>query len=201
MDIRLHIERRSPDRPRAAFAQLGITSRIVLAVATAASLSAMTLMIFEGFSRLLANVSFDWIEELVRYLVIWAFFVTIGIAGFRHCHIRTELLVQRLPRRVQRLCWILACLVGIAFAIILGYSSLNHLERFYASGMVSESTMELPMWLVFLAMPIGAIALFLYYALALRHALRWRDPFAVEATSASDTAQNLTDVSTQVPLL
>src|SRR3546814_15707505 len=112
-------------------------------------------MILEGFSRYVLNVSYFWAEESVRFLMVWAFFLTLGIAGFRQCHIRTELLVQRLPPAVQRAVWLLSCAAGMAFAFILAYSSIPQVQRFYSMGMVSESSLELPMWLLFLAMPVG----------------------------------------------
>lgn len=183
------------------FSRLGPLSRIVLGLATVASLFAMALMIYEGISRFIVGISYDWIEEIVRYLLIWAFFLTLGIAGFRQCHIRTELLVQRLPAHVQRLTWILACGLGIGFAAVLGYSSIAHLQRFYASRMVSESTLELPMWIVFLAMPVGAVALFLYYAIALHHAMFRGDPFGAEQELTSPLAETAVDTNAKVPLL
>ncbi|MCD0504719.1 TRAP transporter small permease [Bordetella petrii] len=162
------------------FGQLGWASRLVLGVATALALGATFIMILEGFSRYVLNVSYFWAEESVRFLMVWAFFLTLGVAGFRQCHIRTELLVQRLPRALQRATWLLACAAGMAFAFILAYSSIPQVERFRSMGMVSESSLELPMWLLFLAMPVGGVALFLYYACAAWYAWRWGDPFATE---------------------
>jgi len=162
------------------FGRLGWLSRAVLALATALALAATGIMMLEGFSRYLLDVSYFWAEEAVRFLMVWAFFLTLGIAGFRQCHIRTELLVQRLPRAAQRAVWLLACAAGMAFACILAYSSIPQVQRFYSMGMMSESSLDLPMWLLFLAMPVGGVALFLYYACAAWYAWRHGDPFAGE---------------------
>src|SRR5690606_23324087 len=90
--------------PRAAprFGGLGWASRLVLAVATIMALGATSIMVLEGFSRYVLNISYFWAEESVRFLMVWAFFLTLGVAGFRQYHIRTELLVQRLPAAAQR---------------------------------------------------------------------------------------------------
>jgi len=152
-------------------------SRPVLAAATVMALAATGIMILEGFSRYVLNVSYFWAEESVRFLMIWAFFLTLGIAGLRRCHIRTELLVQRLPAALQRAAWLLSCLAGMAFAFILTYSSIPQVRRFYTMGMMSESSLDLPMWLLFLAMPVGGATLFLYYLYAAWHAWRRGDPF------------------------
>ncbi|CAM4219109.1 TRAP transporter small permease protein [Bordetella tumbae] len=183
------------------FGKLGWMSRLTLALATVLALGATLIMIVEGFSRYVLNVSYFWAEESVRFLMVWAFFLTLGIAGFRHYHIRTELLVQRLPLMAQRAVWLLSCIAGMGFALILAYSSIPQVQRFYSMGMVSESSLELPMWLLFLAMPVGGVALFVYYACAAWYAWRWGDPFAPEPVEEAPDASVTAALSRQEPLL
>lgn len=183
------------------FGRLGWLSRIILAVGTVLALGATGIMILEGFSRYVLNVSYFWAEESVRFLMVWAFFLTLGVAGFRHYHIRTELLVQRLPRGLQRTVWLLSCVAGMLFAFILAYSSIPQVQRFYSMGMVSESSLELPMWLLFLAMPVGGVALFLYYACAAWYAWRWGDPFAPEPIDEATDVGVAAALSRQEPPL
>ncbi len=171
-------ERRYTERPT--FARQGWLSRIVLGCATILMLGGTGIMVLEGLSRHFLGVSYFWAEESVRYLLLWAFFLTLGIAGFQRHHIRTELLVQKLSPAGQRLTWLLACVTGMAFAAILAYSSIAQVRRYYSMGMLSESNLELPMWLIFLAMPVGGVALFVYYACAARYAWSWGDPFTPE---------------------
>jgi len=172
---------RTADAAAPPLTPLGWASRLILGAATGLTLGATLIMILEGFSRYVLNVSYFWAEESVRFLIVWAFFLTLGVAGFRQCHIRTELLVKRLPHATQRAVWLLSCVAGLAFAWVLAYSSIAQVQRFHALGMVSESSLELPMWLVFLAMPVGGAALFVYYACAIRQAWRGHDPFLSEA--------------------
>jgi len=160
---------------------LGWVNRLILGIATVALLVAMALMVYEGSARYLADTSLDWTEEVVRFLLVWAFFATLGVAGFRHCHIRTEMLLARLPFAMQRLTWLLACVIGMVYAAILGGSSIAQLQRYYTTRMVSDSTLELPMWPVFLALPVGSVLLFAYYAIALRYAWHGQDPFTPRA--------------------
>jgi len=173
--------------------QLGVLSKIVWAVATVLMLAGTCIMVLEGFSRFFLGVSYFWAEESVRFLMLWAFFLTLGIAGLRQYHIRTELLVAKLPPKVQKATWVLACLLGMLFSWILGYSSIAQVQRYYTIGMLSESNLEIPMWIVFLAMPVGGIAMFLYYAQALWYAIRWADPFGSEITVDSGLDQATMD--------
>lgn len=164
-------------RVRPVVEQQGWLSRVVLFCATVLMLSGTGIMVLEGLSRHFLNISYFWAEESVRFLLLWSFFLTLGIAGFQQYHIRTELLVQRFPPAFQRLSWVVASIVGMAFSAILAYSSIDQVRRYYTMGMLSESNLEMPMWIIFLAMPVGGIALFLYYAYAGWYAVVWGDPF------------------------
>lgn len=159
------------------FTRLGPFSNFLVSAGAALSLNATAIMIMEGLSRYFLNVSYFWAEESVRFLMIWAFSLTLGIAGFRQLHIRTELLVQKLPASVQRVCWLIACATGIAFSVILVYSSIPQTVRYFTMGVVSESNMELPMWLLYLSMPVAGLGLLWYYLNAAAFAWRGSDPF------------------------
>lgn len=167
-------------------AALGWINRLILGIAAVALLTAMGLMIYEGSARYLADSSFDWVEEVVRFLLVWAFFATLGVAGLRHCHIRTEMLLARLPFAMQRATWLFACIVGMAYALILGGSSIAQLQRYYVTRMVSDSTLEIPMWPVFLALPVGSALLFIYYVIAWHYAWRGQDPFTPHAGDGTE---------------
>lgn len=172
-------------RVRPVVSQQGWLSRVVLVCATILMLGGTCIMVIEGLSRHFLSISYFWAEESVRFLLVWSFFLTLGIAGFQQYHIRTELLVQRFPPAFQRLSWVVASIVGMVFSAILAYSSIDQVRRYYTMGMLSESNLEIPMWIVFLAMPVGGIALFLYYAYAGWYAVVWGDPFTPEEAPAT----------------
>jgi TRAP-type C4-dicarboxylate transport system permease small subunit len=171
-------DRAAPQAPARRSIWERIESGPVLTFATALTLFATAIMVSEGFNRSVFSVSFFWAEESVRYLMIWAFVLTLGTAGRQGHHIRTELLVDAMPPRVRRAMNLLALLAGVAFSAVLLASSLPQLQRYYTMGMVSESNLDLPTWIVFLAMPIGAALYLMYYLGALGRALRGADPFA-----------------------
>lgn len=134
-------------------------------------------MLSEGFNRSLRDISFFWAEESVRYLMLWAFFLTLGVAGRRGHHIRTELLVDAMGPRLRRAMHYVSVLAGMLFSGVLFAASLPQLLRYYTMGMVSESNLDIPQWIVFLAMPIGALLLAGYYTGCLITLMRGREPF------------------------
>lgn len=163
--------------PRKGFWQR-LESGALVSFATVLFLIATAIMLMEGTSRSLLDESYFWAEESVRYLMVWAFFLTLGAAGTAGNHIRTELLVERMPPAVQRVMHVLASMVGIGFSGALFYASLPQTYRYYTMGMMTESSLDLQLWILFLAMPLGALLLLAYYLRALRRALRGEDPFA-----------------------
>ena len=146
--------------------------------ATLLLLAATLIMLWEAGARAFFSHSYFWAEELVRFMIIWAFFLTLGAAGRGGYHIRTDLVTQMLSARLRIVCGVLAALIGLAFAVILFWGSLPQIRRYYTMGMLSESNLELPMWAVYMAMPIGAILYAIYYFGLLRSALSGRDPFS-----------------------
>lgn len=156
---------------------LAFERKVLLNVATVMFLVATAIMLFEGISRAAFDSSSFWAEEGVRYLMIWAFFLTLGVAGNAGNHIRTELLVERLGPRLQKACHVLSSLVGVAFCGLLFYASLPQVHRYYTMGMMTESNLDLPLWLLFLVMPLGALLFLAYYLRCLVIALKGNDPF------------------------
>lgn len=158
----------------------------VLGVASLLFIGSTLVMLSEGLNRSLRDVSFFWAEELVRYLMLWAFFLTLGIAGRRGLHIRTEMLVNAVSPRMRRAMNLLAVLAGLLFAAVLFGASLPQLVRYYTMGMMSESSLDVPQWVVFAGMPLGAALWFGYYLRCLLFWWRDGDPFAVGGITGSE---------------
>lgn len=154
--------------------------RWLLSFATVLALVATGIMLFEAFNRGFLDRSFFWAEEGVRYLMIWAFFLTVGAAGRGGYHIRTEMLVDMLPAGLRRVCNLLASVAGLGFSAVLFAATLPQVYRYYTMGMMTESNLDLPMWLLFMAMPIGALLMAGYYVGCLIRAYRGAEPFAAQ---------------------
>lgn len=151
--------------------------RVLLNIATVMFLCATLIMIVEGVARAAFDTSAFWAEEGVRYLMVWAFFLTLGVSGNAGNHIRTELLVDRLPPALKTVCHVFASTIGVAFCGLLFYASLPQVHRYYTMGMMTESNLDLPLWALFLVMPLGALLFLTYYVRCLFLALKGQDPF------------------------
>ena len=152
---------------------------VLLNIATALALLATGIMLLEALSRSALAHSYFWAEEAVRYLMVWAFFLTLGCAGRAGHMIRTEMMVERLPPGLRRAANIASTALGVLFSAILLYASVPQVLRYRSMGMMTESNLALPMWVLFLAMPLGAILMGIYYIGALGDAMRGHDPYRV----------------------
>ncbi|MBI1384349.1 MAG: TRAP transporter small permease subunit [Rhizobiales bacterium] len=101
----------------------------------------------------------SWAEELSVYLVIWIVFIGASVVVRMRGHLAIDLVPKMLSPAVRRvlLAWILLINLGF-FAIFIYYSAL-HTLRVFASGQTTPS-MEAPMWLTYLAMPVGTTLMF-----------------------------------------
>ena len=162
-----------------------IESGWITTIGTGMFLTATVIMLCEAAGRAFFDHSYFWAEEAVRFLIIWAFFLTLGAAGRNGYHIRTDLVVAALSHRMRVVVAGLAALVGIAFSAILFWGSIPQIQRYYSLGMLSESNMELPMWLVFMALPIGALFFGIYYIRLIAQVIQGRDPFSDDLDGAA----------------
>lgn len=158
----------------------------VLSIASLLFIASTGVMLSEGINRSTRDISFFWAEESVRFLMIWAFFLTLGAAGRHGLHIRTEMLVDAMGPRVRRAMHLGAVVAGLVFTAVLFGSSFPQLVRYYTMGMMSESSLDIPQWVVFCAMPLGAALWFGYYVRCLMSWIKGEDPFTSAGVTGSE---------------
>ncbi|NYZ16228.1 TRAP transporter small permease [Azospirillum sp. RWY-5-1] len=134
-----------------------IENHIILNVATILMVGAIGVMFYEASSRSLLSESHWWAEELVRFLVVWSVLLAIGV-GTRHGHfIRMDLLYDMLPRRARMaLAW-LNCVIGLFFCGLLVVAGVQEVSHLHHIGMLTDSNLDLPLWLVRLILPLGGV--------------------------------------------
>ncbi|MBS1116496.1 MAG: C4-dicarboxylate transporter permease, partial [candidate division NC10 bacterium] len=106
---------------------------------------------------------------LPRYLLIWMSFLAAAVAQKQDAHINITLCLAPLSARARRLLKILTDAVILAFLWILIYSG----------GLVTSITahhrstaLQLPMGLVYAALPVGAILMSVYLFLQIADGVR-----------------------------
>ena len=140
--------------------------------------AAMLLMLFEAMSRSLAGKSYDYVEELVRYAVVWSFFLCLAVSARHGFHIRADIVRDQLPPSIRHGCDIVSAVCGILFAAFLLYAGLLQTRQLVRNGMLTESSLDWPIWTVQIVLPIGAAMLLVFYLGALWRGVMGRQVFA-----------------------
>jgi C4-dicarboxylate transporter DctQ subunit len=101
----------------------------------------------------------SWAEELTLYIMVWIVFVGSSVAIRTRGHIAIDLLPLTLsPAGRHRLAIFIALVMLVFFAVFFFYSG-EHTLRVRAIGQVTP-VMQAPMWLAYLAMPVGSALMF-----------------------------------------
>jgi C4-dicarboxylate transporter DctQ subunit len=107
--------------------------------------------------------SFAWAEEVTLYIMIWITFIGADLCVRQGSHVNMDFLLSHLPAEVRR-----GFLIGIAggasaFCFVLMVYGADMTLRIAASGQTS-STLPLPFYLVYLAIPIGCTLMGVHFA-------------------------------------
>ena len=102
-----------------------------------------------------ANAS-TWAEEAIRYAVIWVTFFGGSICAKDKMHIGIDIFVQMTSPGVRKVLLALAQVISASFTALLAYYGFQSFQLIIATGQRSPAMM-MPMWLVYLAMPLGGI--------------------------------------------
>lgn len=137
-------------------------------------------------ARYVFDSSFSWSEEVCRYLFIWLIYLGVSYAVKQDKHIRVDTLtaLNILPETGKKIVSLLADFIFLGFAIMvakIGYSVAMLIAR---RGQITAAT-ELPMWLIYLAVPLGYTLCTFRIIQRLVHCFKhWKSDFATFSRKA-----------------
>ena len=130
-------------------------------------LAAMAMMVFANVAlRFLTDESILWVEEVSRYLMIWLTFLGAGLVMRYGGHIGIDTLQDKFPQQAP-------IVRALVFVFMLGFFSfMVWIGIRYALLTWGQTTpvMQIPVGIVYLAMPVG-------FALLIVHLLLMARPF------------------------
>ncbi|WP_417308321.1 TRAP transporter small permease [Devosia sp.] len=100
-------------------------------------------------------VKLTWAQEACIYLFVWmakfgaAYGVRIGI------HVGVDILVERLKPGPRRIFTIIAMSGGVLFTAIVAWIGADFVWHVYKNGQITPD-LEIPSWIVYLAVPLGS---------------------------------------------
>lgn len=127
---------------------------------TTALFIAMVLIVFaQVIFRYAFHNSLSWSEEIARYLLVWIIFLSTGYVLGQKAHIYLDVIFARFPRKLR------SVLHKINAAIVLFYAYIvTHygFELMMIGTRQKSSAVEVPMYLVYIALPLGGVLLMIY---------------------------------------
>lgn len=97
-----------------------------------------------------------WAEEVAIYAMVWIVFVGGSAVMRTGGHIAVDLLPLALSAQQRRYLQAVALTLAFCFFAVFCYYSLQHTLRTRALGQVTPVLLA-PMWLAYLAMPVGSL--------------------------------------------
>lgn len=124
------------------------------------SLVFTTLVIFaQIIMRSVFNNSLTWSEELTRYVFIWQIWMGVSIAQRDKQHIKVELLFSLIKNeKAKSVIDIVATTIWVAFSAFLLVNGSELVRQMMSRGNVSGA-MRLPMYIVYIVLPLSAFVL------------------------------------------
>jgi TRAP-type C4-dicarboxylate transport system permease small subunit len=115
--------------------------------------------------RNLALGSLPWLIELSEYLMYAGTFLAAPWVLRQGNHVRVDMLLVALPKRLAIRLEQVVDLIGLAISLVLLYYGSAVVSDAWRSNMVAYKTWYVPEWLIYLAIPSGALLLAIEFVL------------------------------------
>lgn len=151
---------------------LPVPLRLIMGISTVCGVIASCMMLAAVlitcqmiFIRAVLNRSTIWQTEVVIYLMIAATLIGLPYVQKLRGHVGVDLLPTLLPERMRRGLAIATLVVTAAMIAVMLYYGYDMWHFAYVRGWKSETVMAIPLWIPYLAIPVG-FGLFLLQLLA-----------------------------------
>ena len=119
----------------------------------------LVLVVAQVVMRYVFNSPLVWSEELAVYIMVWLTFIGSVICMRDNEHIEVTILVDYLPRALQRVAFIFSRLVSAIFWLIVAYYGF---ELVMENRVVTSAANQLNMGLVYSILPLCSIGMLFY---------------------------------------
>jgi len=135
--------------------------------------------------------------EITEMLIILITFIGIGYAARNARHISMSAIYDQLSGRLRKALLILICLGTAALMFYFAYKSIDYVAVLKGRGRVSAS-LRIPMWTIYLALPIGFTLAGIQYLLTIARNLMSDDIYR-SFTERETYSEVPTDADEQAP--
>lgn len=169
-------------------ASVAVFERVTLWMAIAAALLILAMscwITYDVLTRYFLDFASPWAFDLSEYALIWITFLGAPWVLLQDRHVRIELLLDVLPRFVQRTLGIAVCIIAVFACLILawrtGVAAMQYIDR----DIMMPRIWRIPRIWPYCIIPIGSLFLALSFLVRLRLYLAEEDPEAALSQRAS----------------
>lgn len=108
-----------------------------------------------GVFNVLRNINMTWAQELCIYLFVWMAKFGAAYGARTGIHVGVDVAVKSLPPSSRRIVILFALFAGALFTFIVGSLGTRFVLHIAHTDQVSAD-LEMPMWIVYLAVPLGS---------------------------------------------
>lgn len=105
--------------------------------------------------RYVFESSLSWSEELARFLYLWEVWLGIAYATKTGAHLRVDLIYDLVKGKAALVLRLFVNILWFAFGVWFAFIGSQTMMTIMGFGQCS-SAMRIPMWLVYLAIPVGS---------------------------------------------
>jgi len=111
--------------------------------------------------------SITWAEEVIVYVAVWAVMLVASNLVRTDGHVRPDLVLRLLPPAAQRWVETFNCLVAIVFCVGMMWYGWEVVSTALLLDQTSSSDLQFPMWIYYLALPVGGGLMLIRYVVRL----------------------------------
>lgn len=134
---------------------LNMVQKVEYAFLAACMLGTTGLLFANVLLRYIFHSAIFWAEEVLRYLIVWTTFIGAAVCVREKSHITLDTLVAALPTGARKAASVAGALVTTGAALYLMVISGGFALKMRATGQVSATIGNFPMYIVYSCMPLG----------------------------------------------
>jgi C4-dicarboxylate transporter DctQ subunit len=115
--------------------------------------------------RYLFQMTPDWIEEIIIYMIIWSVFLVASTLVEERGHVAATLLVERFPLKMRRFLAIFNAILALAFCLLIVIFGFHIVNDAFLKDARSVTSLRFPLWISYLSVVTGCALMSIRYGI------------------------------------
>ena len=129
---------------------------------------ALAIAVLQVFGRYIDPAdAITWAEEVIVYVAVWAVMIIASDLVRTNGHVRPDLVLRLMGPQAQRWVESFNCLIALAFTFGMVWYGWDVVSTALLLDQRSSSDLQFPIWIYYLALPVGGGLMFLRYCVRL----------------------------------